>query len=329
MSELNGSALSWETVFPQRPGGPIATPTFYWLLFCISIVSFLLDYLVGKQLAIVGAVLHIAGLVPCGFAWLFARSLFRPENSEERWPVLIVAALFACCLALYLDASNSENGLLGYVSQLQTLLGSAVLILTITEALNSKGSEHSERAFRWSFAGVNLALIGTSFVFALPEFAPWQNLAHAVLATCALAGATVALRYRRQHPLAPVDKARSKPSFHPAIAQSLTRLLTDQHVYLNAELKVSHLAEFLGQPEYKVSQCIVNDLAFDNFNQLINTYRIDAVKRKLRQPEFSQAPVLTIALDCGFGSLGPFNRAFKARTGMTPTAYRRAALAKS
>jgi AraC-like DNA-binding protein len=34
-------------------------------------------------------------------------------------------------------------------------------------------------------------------------------------------------------------------------------------------------------------------------------------------------PVLTIALDAGFSSLGPFNRAFKADTGLTPTEYRR------
>ena len=33
-------------------------------------------------------------------------------------------------------------------------------------------------------------------------------------------------------------------------------------------------------------------------------------------------PILTIALDAGFGSLGPFNRAFKDAEGMTPSAYR-------
>jgi AraC-like DNA-binding protein len=36
--------------------------------------------------------------------------------------------------------------------------------------------------------------------------------------------------------------------------------------------------------------------------------------------------VLTIALDAGFSSLGPFNRAFKAETGVTPSEYRRQAL---
>jgi AraC-like DNA-binding protein len=33
--------------------------------------------------------------------------------------------------------------------------------------------------------------------------------------------------------------------------------------------------------------------------------------------------VTTIALDAGFQSLGPFNRAFKSETGVTPTEYRR------
>ena len=33
-------------------------------------------------------------------------------------------------------------------------------------------------------------------------------------------------------------------------------------------------------------------------------------------------PILTIALECGYGSIGPFNRAFKQRLGMTPSEYR-------
>jgi len=33
-------------------------------------------------------------------------------------------------------------------------------------------------------------------------------------------------------------------------------------------------------------------------------------------------PILTIALDAGFGSLAPFNRAFRSHTGCTPTEYR-------
>ena len=39
--------------------------------------------------------------------------------------------------------------------------------------------------------------------------------------------------------------------------------------------------------------------------------------------------MLTIAMDAGFQSIGPFNRAFKADTGLTPTEFRRDALARS
>jgi AraC-like DNA-binding protein len=33
-------------------------------------------------------------------------------------------------------------------------------------------------------------------------------------------------------------------------------------------------------------------------------------------------PITTIALDAGFRSLGPFNRAFKGETGVTPSEFR-------
>ena len=55
----------------------------------------------------------------------------------------------------------------------------------------------------------------------------------------------------------------------------------------------------------------------------MNHYRIAEVKAALADPSQSEVPVLTIALDAGFSSLGPFNRAFKAETGMTPSEYRR------
>jgi AraC-like DNA-binding protein len=61
-------------------------------------------------------------------------------------------------------------------------------------------------------------------------------------------------------------------------------------------------------------------LGAPNFNQWVNRYRIEHACRLLReQPRRS---VLDISLDAGFGSLGPFNRAFKAATGCTPSAWR-------
>jgi AraC-like DNA-binding protein len=66
-------------------------------------------------------------------------------------------------------------------------------------------------------------------------------------------------------------------------------------------------------------------LGYRNFNDFLHHYRIREACARLQRAEDAHVPVLSIALDVGFGSIGPFNRAFKARVGMTPTAYRRSA----
>jgi AraC-like DNA-binding protein len=46
----------------------------------------------------------------------------------------------------------------------------------------------------------------------------------------------------------------------------------------------------------------------------------------LADPDKVALPVLTIAMDLGYGSLAPFNRAFRDATQQTPSEWRRAAL---
>ena len=52
-------------------------------------------------------------------------------------------------------------------------------------------------------------------------------------------------------------------------------------------------------------------------------------KTAIADPAQEAVPILTIALDAGFQSLGPFNRAFKAETGLTPSEFRRHKLAQT
>ncbi len=68
-------------------------------------------------------------------------------------------------------------------------------------------------------------------------------------------------------------------------------------------------------------RCISAATGFPNFNRLINHYRVEDAKRRLRSPE-GEVSILNVALDCGFASVGPFNRAFRDETGMTPRAWR-------
>ena len=76
-------------------------------------------------------------------------------------------------------------------------------------------------------------------------------------------------------------------------------------------------------PEYRLRRLINQQLGYRNFNVFLNNHRIEEAKAALADPSQAEVPVITIAMDAGFQSLGPFNRAFKATTGVTPTEYRR------
>ena len=84
-----------------------------------------------------------------------------------------------------------------------------------------------------------------------------------------------------------------------------------------------HAGDQLAIPEYKLRRLINQRLGYRNFNVFLNEHRIAEAKAALADPSQAEVPVITIAMDAGFQSLGPFNRAFKATTGVTPTEYRR------
>src|SRR5712692_3135624 len=73
----------------------------------------------------------------------------------------------------------------------------------------------------------------------------------------------------------------------------------------------------------RLRRLINQRLGHRNFSTFVNGYRLADAMGALADRTQAQVPILTIALDAGFQSLGPFNRAFKAHTGTTPSDYRR------
>ncbi len=109
----------------------------------------------------------------------------------------------------------------------------------------------------------------------------------------------------------------------------LDRAMREGRVYRREGLTIGALAADLGLPEYRLRRAINRQLGHRNFNTYINGLRIAEAKAVLADPSRVDHPVLGIAIDAGFQSLGPFNRAFKAETGLTPTEFRRRALAQA
>jgi AraC-like DNA-binding protein len=91
-------------------------------------------------------------------------------------------------------------------------------------------------------------------------------------------------------------------------------------------LTIGAVAEALETPEHQLRRLINRRLGHRNFADFVNGHRVEAAKRRLADASEARTTVAAIAFDLGYGSLGPFNRAFRAATGSTPTEWRRQAL---
>jgi AraC-like DNA-binding protein/uncharacterized membrane protein YhdT len=104
-----------------------------------------------------------------------------------------------------------------------------------------------------------------------------------------------------------------------ALRERVLQAMGEQRAYAQEGLTLALLAKQLETTPALLREAINQHLGYRNFNDFLHHYRIDeAAQRLLRQ----DLPILSIALDVGYGSIGPFNRAFKQLKGVTPSEYR-------
>ncbi len=126
-----------------------------------------------------------------------------------------------------------------------------------------------------------------------------------------------------------VEAANAPDPADDRLAAALQRAMEVEHAYREEEVSLARLAARLGVPEYRLRRVINGRFGHRNFNAYVNGYRLAEATAALADPARRERPVLSIALDSGFQSIGPFNRAFKAATGLTPTEFRRQQLAET
>ncbi|RHX82993.1 helix-turn-helix transcriptional regulator [Leptospira stimsonii] len=114
-----------------------------------------------------------------------------------------------------------------------------------------------------------------------------------------------------------------KPPADPILQKKLIDSFEKDKIYRSEGLTIRSLAEELQVHEYKLRRLINGNLGFRNFNDFLNRYRIQEACEILLDPNKDEIPVIRIAMDLGYQSLGPFNRAFKELTTFTPTEYRK------
>ncbi|MEP1420932.1 MAG: helix-turn-helix domain-containing protein [Erythrobacter sp.] len=119
-----------------------------------------------------------------------------------------------------------------------------------------------------------------------------------------------------------LDLSPSEKVLHDKLAAAMS-----EGAYNAPGLTIAALADQLDTPPHRLRALINSRLGHRNFSAFLNRYRIAEAQRMLSSGEHVDLPVLTIAMDLGYNSLPPFNRAFRELTGSSPSEFRKRAFA--
>lgn len=331
-----------------RPRRPL---NIVWALFCGSIAMFMARGLIGPDAGAWSVLFGIGACFTCNGFWLVARGLFRqgrPFTASHMGFVALVAML------IVLSQRGSDSPLQQATDELLTLLSSTTLVLAFWEGLRG-WSQHGgkERVVRAVFLATYGGCVGMALL--LPIMLGRTDATSALFAAAAAASIMFVTQglvaWRLRHPLeagglaavggneacdiettslanvldAPcTDATRDAVIRHEdaELARALDLHMRTQQPYLQPELKLAHLAQALDVSEYRVSRAIHDVLGHRNISQYVNAFRLEHAQALLANPDCDAWSTLVIGLECGFGSLGAFHRAFKAATGSPPGEFR-------
>lgn len=99
----------------------------------------------------------------------------------------------------------------------------------------------------------------------------------------------------------------------------ITTLVYTQKIFKNHENNLSGISKRIGIPKTELSNLINTE--FPNFNTWINGIKVQYGIELMRKSYLKDYSVEALALECGFNSKNTFYRAFKTKTGQTPTAF--------
>jgi AraC-like DNA-binding protein len=104
------------------------------------------------------------------------------------------------------------------------------------------------------------------------------------------------------------------------ISRQLKIIMEEEKLFCDEDLSLGRLSDALGLTRNQLSQ-LLNKHYKKNFNNFVNSYRINEAKKILIEEPKRQ--ILSIALAVGFNSYSAFHSTFKKMNNMSPAEYRR------
>ena len=187
------------------------------------------------------------------------------------------------------------------------------------------------RYFRYCFviciSFVAIFVLSTELIYIGRPEPSWVPITNVSLIATVVLLLSIPMMVRPQDllPNEPHRPDEEKSELDVAEQQTYNNLLRSMQnrAYARTGLSIRQLAEELSTPEHQLRALINARLGYKNFSTFLNGYRIEEACERLLSPKDARIPILTIALDAGFASIAPFNRAFRREKGMTPSEFRR------
>lgn len=311
--------------------------------------------LLGMVVGVIGYLLNSGPLVPGPgplkpwtdlfslstpfWIWLFGRRLF--EREPEQRIILATAAIMV--VGWFIGNFVPATGLAGFLILHVVALALVVDLVRIGVFEREDDLVEQRRIVRLWLPLLVAAQAGQILLVELLElmspldsrYPPLSLINSVVILLIMLFAALTLFRTDRELLPAPDEEKSASPEISP-LALDLSPSETVLHdrlisameagAWREPGLTIAALADSLDTPEHRLRALINRRLGHRNFSAFVGRYRIAEARERLADRECVDLPVLTIAMDLGYNSLAPFNRAFKAQTGITPSEFRRQAI---
>lgn len=305
----------------------------YLILACVSLSALFMGYTLDalRPPESIHAVVRLIDVPHLVFVWLFAQALYKSDFALA--PVHWAVGLIYCAPIFWVRLSGLglapiyPDWLLVYVSVTSLILAAHLIYVALNEWRDDL--QEARRKSRFVFIVVVLFAIGLA-ALAEPQLGRdgainlrtftilsiWPAIAAG--AYWLLRADVKAVRFELRTSDTPILGGRDKD-----LLAKLNEAMADQEVFRNTDLSIASLASDLGVTQHRLRSLINQSLGHRNFSEFLSGYRLNAVLSAFADPEQAHLPIQTIAYDCGFMSLAPFNRLFRDREGCTPSEYRK------
>ena len=277
----------------------------------------------------------VGGLsVPFAF-WMLSKSIFDDSfKFDRRYLGIYIMTISASFYFTYFDGLSYLSGdetLVIMARKMHHGISIVFLVLGLIEAFRNKNEDllDSRRNFRNIFIIIVALIMGITLLAELTltkqHLALWPTLFQKSVILILTFWFSIKMWEIRHGFFLDFDLESDKPQYEhdPKLIDAFQRAIKEEKIYLKENITIRELSERIGQKEYKVRRYINQQLNFKNFNDFLNSYRVQDACEILLDGDKKDLTILEIAYQLGYASIGPFNGAFKCKTGMTPSQYRR------